>query len=167
MEQKFTRKFIASKSRHVFAIGDEEIFAAGILLYDRGTKSVFLIKELDKTGSGKTLLTDPGGKVEQTDESPLETARREFLEEVSTLPDSVARLVIMGQIGKVLRIPEAKYSLHVIPVPQVHRVALCEELANRGIWVEHSQLLGSEISEQFAPRFRLATREIFTLLEKR
>jgi len=43
-------------------------------------REVVLVK-LYRHGTGKTLLELPSGKVDEQDESPLETAKRELLEE--------------------------------------------------------------------------------------
>ena len=65
--------------RKVFPyIGDSVICAAGILLIRRSDWKVLLIRE---STNGSTHLSDLGGKVEETDNTPFDTAVREFCEE--------------------------------------------------------------------------------------
>lgn len=94
----------------------------------------------------------------------VETARREFLEEVPTEEGSIAKSVIEGRVAREFYLRSAKYLLHVIPVKRVDRVELFETLKDKGISVDYRKLKSPHFNA--APRLRYAARSIITLLDK-
>ena len=73
------------EERKIFLIeGDatKQITAAGVLFYATHENKVMLLMRYTKMARGKFLrLSDLGGKAQQSDESPIDTAIREAWEE--------------------------------------------------------------------------------------
>lgn len=125
--------------RRVFVYaGGIQICAAGLLLINRSIKKVLVLENGD----------EPGGKVEIVDKTPVDTAMREFKEEVKPTAENLSLLYRDVETNvEPIYVPAAKYVLYVVPVITCPDFEGCKWVSYREFSFNHHERLLTQIGK--------------------
>jgi NUDIX domain len=109
--------------RKVFNVGDQPVTACGVLLWKPSESGKLYYTIEDIGANGYRGMGEPGGKADGRDNTPFDTARREFQEETNTkLPNLQWNTIVF---------PHAKYMLYMSKVNPDF------EIGGRGKWLPY------------------------------